>query len=489
MKKKFGQKVVGENSRRRQTHKTYKKTVHLVTPDPGWHPVTKTGFEMNLVGREGECHVFQIEHKSEYQKIQNKFWDAVDSMAPENLMAVLQLHAYHIDTLLQLSEVCRMSEDPQMAAELIERALYAFESSFHPLFNMTTGKCLLKYKVWENRGFFLALFRHLINVGNRGCYKTSLEYCKLLLGLDPEADPLCALLFIDFYSLRSDEYTYLIQLYTLWKDSRNLRILPNFAFSVPLAMFHTSQPDTPRRTGADEMLQESLMMFPGLLQPLLEECGVNTEADKSINKHFGEHKQQRQPASLRQLVHLYVGRTGSCWKAPECIEWLEANVKKCCEIGESNPERFSQLTSRGYSIYRGVAPPNVCRHLLMSDNKKAIADLPQEVTSSSILSYDPLPPADTVRSYDRQSNRVRAVSNQGFLSAFINSLRPNFDVNALMAEDEEAELDGAAGGAGNLRRAGAGLINAVRELLNNIELVGPERDDEDAQLPPNDEWD
>jgi len=41
---------------------------------------------MNLVGREGECHVFQIEHKSEYQKIQNKFWDAVDSMAPENLM-------------------------------------------------------------------------------------------------------------------------------------------------------------------------------------------------------------------------------------------------------------------------------------------------------------------------------------------------------------------------------------------------------------------
>ena len=33
--------------------------------------------------------------------------------------AVLQLHPYHIDTLLQLSEVCRMSEDPQMAAELI----------------------------------------------------------------------------------------------------------------------------------------------------------------------------------------------------------------------------------------------------------------------------------------------------------------------------------------------------------------------------------
>ena len=33
--------------------------------------------------------------------------------------AVLHAHPYHIDSLLQLSEVCKMSEDLQMAAELI----------------------------------------------------------------------------------------------------------------------------------------------------------------------------------------------------------------------------------------------------------------------------------------------------------------------------------------------------------------------------------
>lgn len=35
--------------------------------------------------------------------------------------AVLHAHPYHIDSLLQLSEVCKMSEDMQMATELLGR--------------------------------------------------------------------------------------------------------------------------------------------------------------------------------------------------------------------------------------------------------------------------------------------------------------------------------------------------------------------------------
>ncbi|XP_067928333.1 ribosome quality control complex subunit TCF25-like [Watersipora subatra] len=478
MKKKFGQKVVSSNeTSRRRPHQTHRRTTHMVTPAQGWHPVTKSGLAMTLVGQDGDSQVFQIEHNSEYQRVQQTFWDAVDSMAPENLTAVLRLHPYHIDTLLQLSEVCRMSEDPQMAAELIERTLYAYETTFHPLFNLSTGKCRLKYTNWENRGIFLALFRHIMNVGNRGCYRTSLEYCKLLLGLDPDVDPLCVLLMIDFYALRSEEFSYLLQLYQLWNPARNLRILPNFAFSVPLAMFHTSQPDTAERNAANSMLQESLMMFPGILQPLLDACAVDTQEDKVINKHFGASLQYRQPASLKQLVHLYVGRASSCWKAPECIAWLEENVSTCCNIGDSEPKRFEELTNRGHGLFKGLAPQNVCRHLILTDIKEAVADLPAEVTSTAVLSYDPLPPFDTIRSYERQQRRQRQISNQGFLSAFLNSLMPNFDVNA-MAEDRP---DGAGGG--------ANLIDAVRDMLRNIELAPPERDDGEDEAPPPQDWD
>ena len=35
------------------------------------------------------------------------------------LQSVLNMYPYHIDSLIQLSEVCKMSEDLQMAAELI----------------------------------------------------------------------------------------------------------------------------------------------------------------------------------------------------------------------------------------------------------------------------------------------------------------------------------------------------------------------------------
>lgn len=46
-----------------------------------------------------------------------------------------------------------------------------------------------------------------------------------------------------------------------------------------------------------------------------------------------------QPASLKQLVNLYVGRCFSCWKIPECIAWLEENVQAVCAIGLSDFKR------------------------------------------------------------------------------------------------------------------------------------------------------
>ena len=52
-----------------------------------------------------------------------------------------------------------MSEDNSMAAELIEHALYAYESAFHSMFNLTNGNSRLDYRRQENRGFFIVLFK------------------------------------------------------------------------------------------------------------------------------------------------------------------------------------------------------------------------------------------------------------------------------------------------------------------------------------------
>ena len=52
---------------------------------------------------------------------------------------ILNRNPYHIDSMLQLSEICKMGEDSQMATELIERTLFAMEAAFHPLFNLSVG--------------------------------------------------------------------------------------------------------------------------------------------------------------------------------------------------------------------------------------------------------------------------------------------------------------------------------------------------------------
>jgi hypothetical protein len=53
--------------------------------------------------------------------------------------------------MLQLSDICKMGEDVQMATELIERTLFAMEASFHSMFSLTSGTSRLDYRRQENR--------------------------------------------------------------------------------------------------------------------------------------------------------------------------------------------------------------------------------------------------------------------------------------------------------------------------------------------------
>lgn len=104
-------------------------------------------------------------------------------------------------------------------------------------------------------------------------HRTSLEFCKLLLSLDPEGDPLAVILLIDFYALRAKEYEWFLEFCNLWEDSRNLTQLPNIAYSLALAHFRLG-----KKAEADELLQKALLMFPGVLMPLLNKCNIQTDA-------------------------------------------------------------------------------------------------------------------------------------------------------------------------------------------------------------------
>ncbi|XP_062468943.1 ribosome quality control complex subunit TCF25 [Pezoporus occidentalis] len=478
LKRYFGARTVLGDQRPRQRQRQHVRSTWLTVPKNTWPRYGKTGITMQLVDTRRGVQYFTFEHHREYQQVQFKFLDAVESMDPNNIVLLLQMNPYHVDSLLQLSDVCRMQEDQEMARDLIERALYSMECAFHPVFSLTSGTCRLDYRRPENRAFFLALFKHLMFLEKRGCPRTALEFCKLILSLDPENDPLCVLLMIDFLSLRAREYTFLIRMFQEWESHRNLSQLPNFAFSVPLAYFFLSQQEerselelSQAREKATRLIQLALVMFPSVLMPLLDHCSVQPDARVTNHSFFRLNAQISQPPALNQLTCLYVGRTHSLWKDPAVMAWLETNVHEVLCMVDAQDPLVEESEHKRKMRYQS-APRNIYRHIILSEMKEATAALPLEVTSQPVMGFDPLPPLDSIVSYTRPE-RTTHPSNESTLSLFFRSLLPNFNLQ----EDLRPDGDEEAGAGQDLNQGVNRLMAAMRDMLANIQFQEPPRDD------------
>ncbi|KAM4894424.1 ribosome quality control complex subunit TCF25 [Sylvia borin] len=478
LKRYFGARAVLGDQRPRQRQRQYVRSMWLTAPKNTWPRYSKTGITMQLLDTRRGVQHFTFEHHREYQQVQFKFLDAVESMDPNNIVLLLQMNPYHVDSLLQLSDVCRMQEDQEMARDLIERALYSLECAFHPVFSLTSGTCRLDYRRPENRAFFLALFKHLMFLEKRGCPRTALEFCKLILSLDPENDPLCVLLLIDFLSLRAREYSFLTRLFQEWESHRNLSQLPNFAFSVPLAYFFLSQqeerPELERsqaRERAARLIQLALIMFPSVLMPLLDHCSVQPDARVTSHPFFGLNAQISQSPALNQLTSLYVGRTHTLWKDPAVMAWLEPHVHEVLRMVEAQDTLVQEAEHKRKIRYQS-APRNIYRHIILSEMKEATAALPLEVTSQPVMGFDPLPPLDSIVSYTRPE-RTSHPSNESTLSLFFRSLLPNFNLQGDIRHDGDDE----AGAAQDLNQGVNRLMAAMRDMLANIQFQEPPRDD------------
>ncbi|XP_014326469.1 transcription factor 25 [Xiphophorus maculatus] len=490
LKRYFGARAVLGDQRPRQRNRHFHRSTWITSPKESWPRFSRPGISMTLLESKNGVHYFTFEHNRDYQQAQFKFLDAVESMDPNNIVALLQLNPYHIDSLLQLSDVCRIQEDQEMARDLIERALYSFECAFHPLFSLTSGTSQLDYLRPENRAFYLALYKHMMFLEKRGCPRTALEYCKLILCLDPDSDPLCMLLLIDFLMLRSREYKPLLQLYQDWEEHRNLSQLPNFAFSCALCHFHLSQQDDvdpeesdKQRQQADQMLQSALIMFPGVLMPLLDLCTVQPDSTVSSHSFFGPKSQIGQPPALAELTALYVGRTYSLWKEAVVMLWLEESVKEVLRRVDAKDPLVEDCENKRKQRYQS-APRNIHRHVLLSEIKEATSTLPLEVTIQPVMGFDPLPPLDSVISYTRPERQHVGASNESTLSLFFRSLLPNFNLQGGLRQEDDMEV---ARVGQELNQEVNRLMVAMRDMLANIRFQEPPR--EDNPYRDEDEWD
>ncbi|EAT35520.1 AAEL012307-PA [Aedes aegypti] len=496
MKRMFGSKVVADQQNKRRNNnrgapRTLKST-YLVNPKDSWPPVGKSGIYMNLVQApeqtlggtskgvaDKNVIYFAFEHNPSYRQIQQTFLNAVESMDSDNIIKIINQHPYHVDSLIQLSELCKMSEDHAMASELIEHALFALESSFHTMFSLTQGTCRLDYRRQENRALFVTLFKHSQYLESRACSRTALEVAKLILTFDPVSDPLAIILMIDFYAIRAKQYEWLVQLYDEWEATNNLSQLPNMAYSYALALFYLK-----RLEAADRALQYALLMFPAVLRLLLNELGIQPDSRVIGHSYFAASTYDKAAVALQQLTSLYVSRSKLVWRDTEILPWLERNVAAVLDRVDSKDEIVAEYTAKRNQRY--MNPPRaILRHIVLSDFKEKVP-LAQFIKKETepVLMYDPLPPLDSINIYSRPSisPTTRNMINASPFSMFFQSLLPSFSLQQAQQQQPgqlpirnreagEGPAAAAAAGAGVGAAAGEGAIAGLQAYTNSLNSI------------------
>uniref|UniRef100_A0A182K0P4 Transcription factor 25 n=1 Tax=Anopheles christyi TaxID=43041 RepID=A0A182K0P4_9DIPT len=462
MKRMFGSKVVGDQQNKRRNARgasRLQKSTYLVNPKESWPPVGKSGIYMNLVQApeqgtstsatgpkaifDKNVIYFAFEHSPSYRQVQQKFLDAVESMDSENIIRIINQYPYHVDSLIQLSELCKMTDDHAMASELIEHALLALESSFHTMFSLTQGNCRLDYRRQENRALFITLFKHAQHLESRACSRTALEVAKLILSFDPVNDPLAMILIVDYYAIRAKQYEWLVTLYEEWDATNNLSQLPNMAYSYAMALFHLK-----RTEAADKALQYALLMFPGVLRPLMDELSIQADSRAAGHNYFGPGAYNKALVALQQLMSLYVCRSKLVWRDADLLPWLERNVNAVLDRVDAKEDTVAEYATKRSQRYSNP-PRQVLRHIVLSDFKEKVP-LAQFIKKETdpMLMYDPLPPLDSINIYSRPtltSNAQRLPNDP--LHLFFQSLLPNFNAQAQPAAPQAAAAAGAAAAA------------------------------------------
>ncbi|EDV50400.1 transcription factor 25 isoform X1 [Drosophila erecta] len=485
MRRTFGKRVVKVETKRGRQKPTLKST-YMVSAKDSWPALTKNTITMKLLPAPdspsvssksitdsgSEVQWFAFEHSQYYQGVQQMFLSALERIDSEFLITLIKRCPYHVDSLVQLSEVCKMTEDFALASELLERALLLLESSLHMNFSLTSGNCRLDYRRQENRSFYIVLFKHAQYLEERACSRTAFEISKLLLSLQPDTDPLAMILVIDYYALRSKQFGWLVEFYEEYNAARNLNQLPNMAYSYALAL-HTLHGACER---SNQALQYALLMFPGVLRPLLDEMSVQTDKRVLASSYFFADVSGNQSPALHQLVCLYVCRARVVWRQNEVLPWLESNVNIVLDRIESKDPLVNEYKEKRSLRYSGTPPRPILRHVILSDYKEKV---PLAVFVSkekqAIMTYDPLPPPNSVNCYQRKSSSSSSptTNTNNSVSMFFQSLLPSFNINNLAANAQPQEGGPAAAGAGavagdanieaGIEQGAAGVAGAVRE--------------------------
>lgn len=270
----------------------------------------------------------------------------------------------------------------------------------------------------------------------RATWRTALEWAKLMLSMDPEQDPYCIGLLFDQLALRGRDPQAVVDLVETDYLQRLWKVPPNLAFSVALAHDRLKQPQKARST-----LRNAVKEYPWIASRLCKELDISPIPKPVWGKEPNSDYQEI-------LCQLYVPKAKDLWNTTEATSLL---VEVCYT--------FEEELGVGEDPYWLVQIPEVdlARHVILSDNQSLMALLDTRVKSRYTSVSDPLPPDDSLQSYDLSGAGVaggpRDPANRAQLLATLEELRRYFqgiNIENLVGEGiTEQNLVGALQGAGS----------------------------------------
>lgn len=336
-------------------------------------------------------------------------------------MALIGDAAYHISTLLQVSEIAKQQGDHSVSGDLLERALFSFGRSVHSSFvtALSEGKARLNFRRRENREFWLAVWRYIHSLGQRGTWRTAYEWAKLLLSLQPETDPYCVRLILDQLAIRGGQMKHFLKLracpmyHIVWHDR------PNIQISSALAEYKLKYVEACRAS-----LLAAIHAYPWIFARLFRELNI---------EHLPKSIWGKEAHSEREKFEceLYISYAKDLWNSPDTISFL-VEVAEIAEI------------SRGVRMISDISL-NEARHVLLSGTPALMSLIPRVYTTMLTSASDPLPPPDVLLSYSTDPPERRRYLPQDFLDPPPNIPQQNAVAGSVEAQDEEQELQGLQG--------------------------------------------
>lgn len=276
-------------------------------------------------------------HSSSYSQAQNSFEAAKAIHDLNGIASILLYHPYHLDSLVTMADYFKFSGEHQMSADAISKCLYALECAWHPMFTPLQGNCQVKFIDEKNKPLFTALFAHMKNMDRRGCHRSALEVCKLLLSLDSD-DPMGAKFYIDYLAIRAEEHAWLEQFSEDYQSDNSLWLFPNFSYSLAICRLYLEKKESvdsdhvaTTKSSSSDLMKQALMLHPSVVKKLVEKVPLKDQAWTGIVKHTFFRADQVGIPSLDHLINMYVETNFLLWRLPDLQNLLRDAAQQVIE--------------------------------------------------------------------------------------------------------------------------------------------------------------